>query len=358
MSNNTPSLLSVIVPVYNVEQYLYQCLESIVNQEYKNLEIIVVNDASKDNSLEIIQEFAKKDPRIIVINCEKNGGYGKAVNLGIEKASGEWIGIVESDDFVSKSMYQKLMDKVPLTTAPIIRSDYYYYYDKSNKTKEKYIKCNIFKNFGINNNLSNDLNIRDNLHLFYIQPSIWSAIYKKEFLLKNNIQIIETKGASYQDVTFFAETLFEAENIYIVNESLYYYRQTNMSSSSNSKEKVFIIFETCNFLEKKLKEKNWKKFTDYDYKQTLYFSFINHYYSNFYRISYKYKKGYLEVWKQQLEHMINNGLDLTLIFPQRKKELEMILYKNPTYTLHYLLWSEILNPLKKYWYKLKETLLK
>ncbi|MCL2566754.1 MAG: glycosyltransferase [Alphaproteobacteria bacterium] len=353
MTSHMP-LLSIIVPVYNVEKYLHQCLDSIVNQEYKNLEIIIVNDASSDNSLEIIQEFSKKDNRIIIIDCKKNGGYGKAVNLGIEKASGEWIGIVESDDFILESMYQKLIDKTSKTTAQIIRGDYYQYWDKSKNKKEKYEKYNIFNNHNINLDSSSDLIVKDNLNLFYISPAIWSAIYKREFLLSNNIKIIETKGASYQDVTFFIETLFEADRIYIVNEPLYCYRQTNMTSSSNSKGKAFVIFEIYNFLEDNLKNRNWKKFTRY--KKTLYFSFINNYYYNFYRIAHKYRKDYLIIWKKQLENMINNGLDLTLNDINRQKELENILYKNHKYILHYLLFKKILLPLKEYWIKLKYTL--
>jgi len=99
--------VSVVVPVYNVEPYLRTCMESITRQTLRDLEIICVNDGSKDGSLAILKEFAEKDPRIVLID-QPNGGYGKAMNAGIDRATGEYLGIVEPDDFIALTMYEDL----------------------------------------------------------------------------------------------------------------------------------------------------------------------------------------------------------------------------------------------------------
>ena len=99
--------VSIIVPTYNVENYLRECMDSIVGQTLKDIEIICINDGSTDGSLEILKNYAAKDPRIIIVD-KKNEGYGVGMNIGLERASGEYIGIVEPDDFVPDNMYEDL----------------------------------------------------------------------------------------------------------------------------------------------------------------------------------------------------------------------------------------------------------
>ena len=109
MNNHDNSLISVIIPVYKVEKYLSKCVESIINQTYKNLEIILVNDGSPDNCGEICDEYAKKDSRIKVIHKE-NGGLSDARNAGIEIASGQYIAFVDSDDYIASNMYERMYE--------------------------------------------------------------------------------------------------------------------------------------------------------------------------------------------------------------------------------------------------------
>ena len=106
IDNNIPKI-SVLVPIYNTEKYLKKCLDSIAGQTLKDIEVICVNDGSTDNSLAVAEEFAEKDPRFKVINKE-NTGYGNTMNIALEKASGEYIGIVESDDFAASDMFEYL----------------------------------------------------------------------------------------------------------------------------------------------------------------------------------------------------------------------------------------------------------
>ena len=116
--------ISVIVPVYKVEKYLKQCVDSILSQTYKNLEIILIDDGSPDNCPKIIDEYAKKDRRIIAVH-QKNGGYGKAVNHGLGIAKGKYIAIVEPDDYIAPDMYESLIQLAIETDADIIKSSFY-----------------------------------------------------------------------------------------------------------------------------------------------------------------------------------------------------------------------------------------
>ena len=102
--------VSVVIPVYNAQKYLEQCLSSVVDQTLKEIEIICVNDGSRDGSPGIIRSFMEKDPRVRMID-KKNGGYGQSVNMGFDAAQGEYLGIVEADDFAAPEMFEKLYGK-------------------------------------------------------------------------------------------------------------------------------------------------------------------------------------------------------------------------------------------------------
>lgn len=123
--SNQPKV-SVVVPIYGVEKYLHQCVDSILAQTLKDIEIILVDDGSKDKCPEIVDEYAKKDPRIVSVH-QPNGGYGRAVNHGIELAKGEYIGIIESDDWIEPTMYEKLYQKAVETNSDITKSNFYVY---------------------------------------------------------------------------------------------------------------------------------------------------------------------------------------------------------------------------------------
>ena len=118
--------VSVLVPIYNVEKFLPECLDSLVNQTLKDIEIICINDGSTDRSPQIIQEYAKKDKRIKVIN-KKNSGYGDSMNQGLKKAKGEYIGIVESDDFIDLDAFEKFYKIAKKYDCDVVKSNFYEY---------------------------------------------------------------------------------------------------------------------------------------------------------------------------------------------------------------------------------------
>ena len=238
--------ISIIIPIYNVNKYLRECLDSIINQTLKTIEIICVNDGSTDNSLEIIKEYIY-DNRIIIIN-KNNSGYGDSMNQGLNIASGEYIGIVESDDFIDINMFENLYKLTKKGDIDIIRSNFYLYWEKN---KKEALNFKILKN--LYNKIFNPMELQN---IFLVQPSIWAGIYKKLFLIKNNIKFLTTPGASYQDTSFFYKTLYKANKIFCTKKAFYYYRQTNSNSSvnNNTLNKVIFTHIELNEIEKFIKK--------------------------------------------------------------------------------------------------------
>jgi len=224
--------VSVVVPIYNVKQYLSQCLESICAQSMHEIEIICVNDGSTDGSDDIIRSFAEKDSRIVMID-KANSGYGNSVNLGIDAAKGEYVAIVESDDFIDKNMYRDLYFlAIERGTVDIIKSGYWQYYDTEDG-KGKRIPAPI------NGTLKPPIavfNVYDYPEIVFHHPSIWSCLYRKEFLDSNNIRFLEAKGAGWVDNPFLMETFCKAERVTWTATPYYHWRMTNQGSSSFVKD--------------------------------------------------------------------------------------------------------------------------
>lgn len=213
--------VSVLVPICNVEKYLHQCLASLTNQTLKDIEIICINDGSTDNSLAIIKEFAEKDKRIIIVD-KPNSGYGDSMNRGLEIAQGEYIGIVESDDFADADMFEQLYRLAQHGNIDIVRSNYHEYWD--GKGDAVSFRADI-RNYG------KIIDLTQEKELLLIPAAIWSAIYRKDFLMKNEIRFLPTPGASYQDTSFFIKTLFMAKKLLYTENRYLHYRQDNAASS-------------------------------------------------------------------------------------------------------------------------------
>lgn len=212
--------ISVIIPVYNVEEYLPKCLDSLINQTLKDIEIIVVNDGSPDNSEKIIKEYSKKDKRIVYIEKE-NGGQGSARNLGLKKARGEYVSFVDSDDYVELTMMEKM-----------------YYEAKNNKLDVvicgyKNINNGKTENYYVSKQIIQDTLDNKNSKIFNT-VSPWCKIYNREFLLKTNITFIEEK-VWYEDLPYSIKVLSQTSKIGFVNEPLYDYLIRENSTMNNNK---------------------------------------------------------------------------------------------------------------------------
>lgn len=234
MEESAPSV-SVIVPVYNVERYLAAAMDSLLAQTLTDIEILCVNDGSTDGSLEILSRFAEKDPRVVVLDGP-NGGYGHAVNRGIEAARGRYVGIVEPDDFVDRHMYEELFSAASLpdgSWADVVKGSYWNCYDLEDGTAPYIEPSNLMNKMPAEPRV---LNVhRDNEVLFH-HPSIWSAIYRRDFLEEHGIRMVEPPGAGWADNPFFFETLCQAKAIAWLPGAYYYYRQTNPAASSYLKD--------------------------------------------------------------------------------------------------------------------------
>lgn len=245
--------VSIVVPIYNVEKYLRQCLDSIANQTLKEIEVICVNDGSTDTSPAIIQEYVKKDSRFKCID-KPNTGYGNSMNRGFDLACGEYIGIVESDDYADPDMFESLYNQAHKHNLDAIKSGYYLYYSRP---KEKNIKQVIVSSALDRKTICprEDFSAKMEMVEFYnIKPTIWSAIYKCDFIRENNIRFNETPGASYQDASFNFKVWTCANRAQLVSEAYLHYRQDNENSSVNSKGKVFCVCDEYEEMERFLRE--------------------------------------------------------------------------------------------------------
>lgn len=249
-TNKTNPSVSIIVPAYNVEKYIHQCLSSIEKQTLKDIEVIVVNDGSSDSTQYIIKEFVENDSRFKLIN-KSNSGYGHSMNIGLDSARGTYIGIVESDDFVSECMIEVLFNKATKNNLDIIKSDYFYYWTK----KDFSIKAGVTKNFPENIVFKPV----ENKKIFRAPPSIWSSLYKRSFLENNKILFLETPGASYQDTSFAFKTLAAADRVMATKEPFLFYRQDNEQSSINNKSKAFCVCDEWSEIESFLNSTNADK---------------------------------------------------------------------------------------------------
>lgn len=202
--------VSIIVPVYNVEKYLPKCLDSLVNQTFKDIEIICVNDGSPDNSIDILNEYAQKDDRVKVITKE-NGGLFSARHEGMKYINGEYVIFVDSDDWVSHSLVEKCLNAAKVENPDVVVYGAFSVREKSGKIHCKrggYDYAKIPKNFNRKN-------------IFNYPPTAWSKMYKTEFLKEHNIRFQEIKNG--EDQLFFVHSMLCADKIRKVNENLYYY---------------------------------------------------------------------------------------------------------------------------------------
>ena len=209
--------LSIIVPVYGVEKYIDKCLDSLVKQSLKEIEIIVVNDGTKDNSQKIIDKYVKKYPDKIKSYIKENGGQGSARNYGLKKTTGEYIGYVDSDDFVEKDMYKKLYNKAKENNYDIVVcGNYNVSEDYQNKNIDAFI-----------NNYNTDLE-----NIFFGKMAVWNKIYKRDILIKNKLEFKEKVW--FEDLAFTLKAIMNSNTFAFIDEPLYDYLIREGSTMNNS----------------------------------------------------------------------------------------------------------------------------
>lgn len=218
--------VSVIVPVYNVEQYVRKCLESLVNQTLADIEIILVNDGSQDGSKNILLEYKEKYSNKIIYLEKINGGLSDARNYGMRYATGDYIAFLDSDDYVELDTYEKLYNKAISTNADMVECDFYWEYPNK-KTHDKTA------------NYKNESDMYANARVV-----AWNKLYKKEILLNSNIEF--PKGLRYEDVEFFYKILPKLNKIELIQEPLIHYiqRENSITYVQNERtQEIFIILD-------------------------------------------------------------------------------------------------------------------
>ena len=307
--------ISILVPIYNVEKYLRQCLDSILAQSFSEFEVICINDGSTDSSLAIINEYARRDGRIKLID-KPNTGYGDSMNLGLLCAKGKYIGIVEPDDFINNLMYENLYSIAERNNADVVKSDYYLY--SSDNMCRKAGKISKLHSGKL-------LNSQKYPKLLTLQPTIWSAIYKKEFLEKFDIKFLPTKGASYQDTSFSFKVMALAERVVLTDKAYLYYRVDNMMSSVHSKDKVFAICdeyeEITDFL---TRNSNVKMFANTNKLIKQYSAYM----WNLFRIDEKYRIEFVDRFSATFREYLVNGEINQKFYSSVNKRLFILLVKD------------------------------
>lgn len=232
---NEPKI-SVIVPIYKVEKYLMQCIDSILAQTLKDIEVILVDEGDLDLCRAIIDMYefgGKKDSRIRTIH-ERNGGYGASVNKGMDIARGEYISIIESDDFIEPTMYKEMYEYAKKLDADVVKTPYYEYWEKTSLTPEKKKLCKYAEYIAEICPKDKTFSVIDYPQLMSIHASLWSGIYKTSYMREKNIRFIEAKGGAYVDVGFRIDTLINTDKVAWLDKAFYNYRLTNETSTTNN----------------------------------------------------------------------------------------------------------------------------
>jgi glycosyltransferase involved in cell wall biosynthesis len=259
-----PVKVSVIIPVYNAAPYLRQCLDSVIGQDLKELEIWCINDGSTDDSLQVLLEYAAKDKRIQVIDKE-NGGQGMARNIAIKRATGEYLGFVDSDDWIAPNMYQELYSHAKQFSTDVTICELKLFDpDTGTISRPPWTKIPFDESF--DNRSFHWSDVGDKILLTSSGPV--NKIYKREFINEIHAQFAE--GVNFEDILFVFTVIFNAKKINYIRKPYYTYRFYRTGSvSANKGRKQFGIFTVMNLLQKTIEGINGFEFLKlkfYDYK--------------------------------------------------------------------------------------------
>ncbi len=284
--------VSIVIPVYNVQEYLTECMESVIGQTLKEIEIICVNDGSTDGSPEILERFAARDKRIVVLHRE-NGGDGCAVNEGMKRAAGEYVGIVEPDDYVPPDMYQDLYRTAKEYELDFVKADFYRFTTGADGERE-FVYNHLSQKPVDYNRVFTPARCPDALRFVM---NTWSGIYRREFLEEHNIRHHETPGASFQDNGFWIQTFIYGGRAMIIDRPYYRNRRDNPASSVNSREKVYCINIEYDYI-RGILTKNpdiWERF-----KYMYWFKKYHNYMGTLWRIGEEYRREYVVRFSEEL----------------------------------------------------------
>ncbi|WP_020589360.1 glycosyltransferase family 2 protein [Desulfobacter curvatus] len=234
--------VTVVMPSLNVAPYIRECMDSVISQTLKEIEIVCVDAGSTDGTLEILQEYSIKDSRVRLINSDKKS-YGYQMNLGFDLAKGEYLGIVETDDYIESSMFQVLYETAIEKNYDYVKSNFFVFTDDPqygrltlqhkifNSSGYHFVSCTDYVN-----------------HTVPIDTFMWNGIYRRDFVENNHIRLNETSGAAYQDAGFRYQVAFTAKNGVYIPSAFYHYRRDNETSSMHSPKALQYDLQESQFI--------------------------------------------------------------------------------------------------------------
>lgn len=234
-------LFSIIVPVYNVEKYLDKCVSSILEQSFKDFELILVDDGSPDNCPAICDSYAKKDSRVKVIH-KQNGGLINARKSGLEIAESEYIGFVDGDDWIEPDTYENFAAMINKYKPDMVLSDFYF--DEGNKiiSSDQLFKQEFYDKTALKNELYPIMLYSGKYYKFGVNPCCWSKVYKNE-LIKKNLPLVDGRIKMGEDAAFTYPCLLDATSVAAIKKPSYHYISNNQSmTNSYDKDLKNIIF--------------------------------------------------------------------------------------------------------------------
>ena len=278
-SLGSPSV-SIVMPIYNAGCFLYQSLDSAICQTFENIEIVCVNDGSTDESLCVMRDYARRDRRIKVID-KPNGGYGHAMNTGIAAAKGEYVMILEPDDFMELNMVERLYGEAKRLDCDVVKSNYWEYEGATGEDSFENVLAG--RSFGVVTNAMDDPTI------ILIRPCIWTSIYRRKFLIDRRIRFNETPGAAYQDSSFAFKALTSADRLSFIEDAFLHYRIDNELSSVKSTGKIFNVCDELSAMESFINTDRERRARFMPMLQRLK---LDNYEWNLWRICGEYKKAF------------------------------------------------------------------
>jgi glycosyltransferase involved in cell wall biosynthesis len=239
-SYNETKKVSVIIPVYNVEKYISKCLDSVIGQAYKNLEIICINDGSSDRSFSILNEYAKNDSRIKIVNHDKNRGLASARNTGLDLSTGDYVASVDSDDWIDYDYIKAMVVALEGTGADIVMNSNLQVHNNNTVSRESW--CNFNEKIGFNT--TGYVEMKHNLNYMFHNPFLY--LYKRELLTKLNIRFPD--GLLFEDCCFTLMLLPNINCVYLINNPSYHYIRRSDSIMSLKNEKFADIIKVIDII--------------------------------------------------------------------------------------------------------------